>query len=45
VQEVILAEEQARSLHPFDEQDLSVELGEIREHVDKIEGERTTEVR
>jgi hypothetical protein len=42
---VILAEEQARSLHPFEEQDLSVELGEIHEHVDKIEGEHTTEAR
>jgi hypothetical protein len=40
VQEVILVEEQARSLHPFDGQDLSVELEEIHVCVDGIAGER-----
>jgi hypothetical protein len=43
VQEAILAEEQVRGLHPFDRWDLSVELGEIRAHMDGIEGECTTE--
>jgi hypothetical protein len=43
VQEVMLAEEQMPSLHPFDGWDLSAELKEIRPRVDGIEGERATE--
>jgi hypothetical protein len=42
---VILAEEQACGLYPFDWRDLSTELGEIRAHVGGIEGERATEAR
>jgi hypothetical protein len=40
VREVILTEEQERSLQPPNGQDLSVELGKIRACVDKINGER-----
>jgi hypothetical protein len=44
VQEAILVEEQAHILHPFDRRDLSVELGEIRAPVVRIEVERAAEV-
>jgi hypothetical protein len=43
MQEAILAEEQAHGLHPFDRQDLSVELEEIRARVDEIKGECAAE--
>jgi hypothetical protein len=43
VQEVILVEQQACVLHPFDGQDLSMELEEIRVHVDGIASERAVE--
>jgi hypothetical protein len=40
VQEVMLAEEQARGLHPHDRWDLSAELEGMHTCVDGIEGER-----
>jgi hypothetical protein len=43
VLEVILAEEQARGLHPPNGRDLTVELKETRTCVDVINDERTTE--
>jgi hypothetical protein len=45
VHEVMLMEEQERGLHPHDGRDLSVELEEIRAHMDWIEGERAAESR
>jgi hypothetical protein len=45
VQEMILAEEQARSLQPSDEQDLSMKPEETRECVDGIESECATEAK
>jgi hypothetical protein len=45
VQEVILAEDQARGLHPFDGWDLSAELEEIHARVDGIAGEHVAEAR
>jgi hypothetical protein len=42
VQEAMLVEEQARSLHPFDGCDLSTELEGLHVHVDGVEGECTT---
>jgi hypothetical protein len=38
----MLVEEQARSLHPFDGCDLSMELEGLHVHVDGVEGECTT---
>jgi hypothetical protein len=43
VQEAMLAEEQARSLHPFDRRDLSMELEGLHAHVDGVECEHATE--
>jgi hypothetical protein len=38
-----LAEEQARRLYSFDGRDLPVELEELREHMARVENERTAE--
>jgi hypothetical protein len=43
VQEVILAEEQTRGLHPPNGHDLSAELEETHVHVDEINGEHAVE--
>jgi hypothetical protein len=43
VQKVILAEEQAHDLHPFDGRDLSAEVEEIHARMDGIKGECATE--
>jgi hypothetical protein len=43
VQEAILAEEQARGLHPFDGRDLLAELEEIHTCVDGITCEHSIE--
>jgi hypothetical protein len=43
VRGAIQAEELERSLHPTDGWDLSVELDRTRVHVDRINGEHTTE--
>jgi hypothetical protein len=41
----MLVEEQARGLHPFDGRDLSVELDELCERVDRVKVERATKAR
>jgi hypothetical protein len=45
VQEVMLAKEQVRGLHPHDGRDLLAELEGIRVHVDGIGGEHAAEAR